>query len=97
MQDSCGVILPSLYKVMSRDQNAGQNGYIQIGNESFETVEQFKYFGRALANQNFIHEEIKSRLKSENAFYYSVQNILSSILLFKSFKMYRTLMLLVVL
>jgi hypothetical protein len=28
---------------MSRDQNAGQNGYMQIGNESFETVEQFKY------------------------------------------------------
>jgi hypothetical protein len=31
------------YMVMSRDQNGGQNGYIQIGNESFETVEQFKY------------------------------------------------------
>jgi hypothetical protein len=31
------------YMVMSRDQNAGQNGYIQIGNESFETVGQFKY------------------------------------------------------
>jgi hypothetical protein len=29
------------YMVMSRDQNAGQNGYIQIGNKSFETVEQF--------------------------------------------------------
>jgi hypothetical protein len=27
------------YMVMSRDQNAGQNGYIQIGNKSFETVE----------------------------------------------------------
>jgi hypothetical protein len=26
------------YMVMSRDQNAGQNGYIQIGNKSFETV-----------------------------------------------------------
>jgi hypothetical protein len=31
------------YMVMSRDQNAGQNGYIQIGNKSFETVEQYKY------------------------------------------------------
>jgi hypothetical protein len=28
------------YMVMSRDQNAGQNGYIQIGNKSFETVKQ---------------------------------------------------------
>ena len=26
---------------MSRDQKAGQNGSIQIGNKSFETVEQF--------------------------------------------------------
>jgi hypothetical protein len=35
------------YMVMSRDQNAGQNGYIQIGNESFETVEQLKYLGNS--------------------------------------------------
>jgi hypothetical protein len=31
------------YMVMSQDQNAGQNGNIQIGNKSFETVEQFKF------------------------------------------------------
>ena len=43
--------------VISRDQNAGQNGNIRIGNKSFETVEQFKYLGTALANQNTIHEE----------------------------------------
>jgi hypothetical protein len=60
------------YMVMSRDQNAGQNGYIQIGNESFETVEQFKYLGTTLKNQNSIHEEVKSRLKSGNACYHSV-------------------------
>jgi hypothetical protein len=34
--------------VMYRDQNAGQDRYIQIGNESFETVEQFKYLGTTL-------------------------------------------------
>jgi hypothetical protein len=44
------------YMVMSRDQNAGQNGYIQIGNESFETVEQFKYWGTTPTNQNSIHK-----------------------------------------
>jgi hypothetical protein len=38
------------YMAMSRDQNAGQNGYIQIGNESFETVEQFKYLETTLTN-----------------------------------------------
>jgi hypothetical protein len=48
--------------VMSRDQNAGQKGNIQIGNKSFETVEQFKYLGTALTNQNSIHEEIKEQI-----------------------------------
>jgi hypothetical protein len=43
--------------VMSRDQNAGQNGNIQIGNESFETVEQFKYLGTTVTDQNSIHAE----------------------------------------
>jgi hypothetical protein len=38
------------------------NVYIQIGNELFETVEQFKYLGTALTNQNSIHEEIKVKL-----------------------------------
>ena len=31
------------YMVMSKDQKAGQNGNIQMGNKSFETVERFKY------------------------------------------------------
>jgi hypothetical protein len=84
---------------MSRDQNAGQNGYIQIGNKSFEMVEQFKYLEIALTNQNYIHEEIKSRLKSGNACYHSLQNVLSSSLLSKSvkIKIYRTTILPVVL
>jgi hypothetical protein len=64
--------------VMCRDQNAGKNRYIQIGNKSFETVKQFKYLGTTLTNQNAIHGEVKSRLKSGNACYYSVQNLLSS-------------------
>jgi hypothetical protein len=87
------------YMVMSRDQNAGQNGYIQIGNESFETVEQFKYLGTTLTNQNSIHEEIKSRLKSGNICCHSVQNLLPSSLLSKNatIKIYRTIILPVVL
>jgi hypothetical protein len=85
--------------VMSRGQNAGQNGYIQIGNKSFETVEQFKYLGTTLTNQNSIHEEIKRRLKSGNVCYHSVQNLLSSSLLSKNvkIKIYITIMLPVVL
>jgi hypothetical protein len=72
--------------VMSTDQNAGQNGNIQIGNKSFETLEQFQYLGTTLTNQNSIHEEIKSRLKSGNACCHSVQTLLSSSLLSKSVK-----------
>jgi hypothetical protein len=36
------------------------------------------YLGTTLTNQNFVNDEIKSRLNSGNACYNSVQNILSS-------------------
>jgi len=56
-------------------------------------VEDFKYLGTTLTNQNSIAEEIKSRLKSGNACYYSVQKLLSSRLLSKNvkIKIYRTI------
>jgi len=62
-------------------------------------VEGFKYLGTNLTNQNSIAEEIKSRLKSGNACYHSVQNLLSSRLLSKNLKVkiYRTINLPVVL
>jgi hypothetical protein len=87
------------YMVMSHDQKAGQNGNIQIGHRSFETMEHFKYLGTTITNQNSIHEEIKSRFKSGNAFYHSVQNLLSSNLQSKNvkIKIYRNIILPVVL
>jgi hypothetical protein len=63
---------------MSRHPNSGQNQNIRIANESFENVTTFKYLGMTLTNQNDIHDEIKSRLNSGNACYYSVQNLLST-------------------
>ena len=57
---------------MSRDQNAGRSHNTRIDNRSFETVEEFKCLRTTLTNQNSIQEEIKSRLKSGNASYYSV-------------------------
>jgi len=87
------------YMVMSRDQNAGQSHSMKTDNSSFERVEEFKYLGTTLINQNSIQEEIKSRLKSGNACYHSVQNLLSSSLLSKNLQMkiYRTIILPVVL
>jgi hypothetical protein len=62
-------------------------------------VEEFKYLGGTLTNPISSHEEIKSRLKSGNACYHSVQNLLSSRLLSKNTKIrvYRTILLPVVL
>jgi UDP-galactopyranose mutase len=76
--------------IMSRDQNAGQSHNINTDNNKFERVEEFKYFGTTLQNQNSIQEEIKSKLKSGNVCYYSVQNLLSSSLLSKNIKLMYT-------
>ena len=46
------------YMVMSRDQNAGRSHSMKVGNRSFERVEEFKYLGMTLTNQNSIQEEI---------------------------------------
>jgi len=56
--------------VMSRDQNAGRIQNVRIDNSTFEMVEETKYLGTTLTIQNSIAEEIKSRLKSENACYH---------------------------
>jgi hypothetical protein len=80
------------YMVMSQDQHPGQKSEHKDGNNSIERVKQFKYLGRTLTNKNSIHEKIKHRLKSWNACYHSVQNLLSSSLLSKNTKIriYRT-------
>ena len=49
-------------------------------------MDEFKYLGTTLTNQNSVQEEIKIRLKSENACYHSVQNLLSSSLLSRNLK-----------
>ena len=83
------------YMFMSGDQNAGQSHNIMIDNSSFERVGAFRYLGTTFTYQNSIQKEIKSRLKSGNSCYQSLQHLLSSSLLWKYIKIktYRTLML----
>ena len=61
----------------------------------FEGLEEFKYLGTTLTNQNFIQVEVKNRLSLGNACYHSVQKLLSPRLLYKNLKIkiYRTIIL----
>jgi hypothetical protein len=58
-------------------------------------VEEFKYFGTTLKNQNSIQEEAKRILKPGNACYRSVINLLSASLLSKNLtiRIYRNIIL----
>jgi hypothetical protein len=94
-----GIADKTKYMVISGDQNAGRSYSMKIDNSSVERVEQFKYLGTALTDQNSIHEESKSRLQSVNVCCHSVQNILCCSLLYKNLKtkIYRTITMRVVL
>ena len=58
-------------------------------------MEEFRCLETAITNQNSLQEEIKSRLKSGNACYHSLQSLLCSTLLSKNIKVkiYRTIIL----
>jgi hypothetical protein len=63
------------YMVVSGDQNAERGHNVNIDNSFFERMEEFKCLGTTVRNQNSIQKEIKSRLKSGNAYYHSVYNL----------------------
>ena len=88
-------MLIKLYMFMSRDKNAGGRRGIKIDNISFKTVKEFKYLGKTFTNQNSIQLEIRSKLKSGNPCYHSVQNLLFPSFLSKNIKikMYRSIIL----
>jgi len=72
--------------VMYHHQNIGQNHNLLIANKSFENMANVKYLRITITNQNRIHGEIKTTLNLENAYHSSDQNVSSSCLLTKNFK-----------
>jgi len=88
----CGISLSFLNIIYTRNASKYKKSLRNI-------LEYIKYLGTNLKNQNSIAEEIKSKLRSGNACYHSVQNLLSSRLLTKNLKIkiYRIIILPVVL
>jgi hypothetical protein len=62
---------------------------IKTANRPLYNVPQFRYLGTTVTNRNLIQKVIKRGFNSSNACYYSVQNILSSLLL--TFRICRTI------
>lgn len=77
---------------MPFQQNSGQNQNIKVAHKISENVAEFQHLGITLTNQNFMLEEIGSRLNPSNACCDLVQNFFSR-QLSKSTKinMYRTI------
>ena len=75
------------------------NEHIRICSKSYEKVKTFQFLGYLLTNQNSIQEDIKSRLKTGDSCYYSVQTLVSSRILSKNLiiKVYKTIIFPVVL
>jgi len=65
------------YIITSRNTGIEGNKNIRIRDEVRE-VNKFKYLGAYVTSKNEVKEEIKSRLVSGNACFYSVQKLLTS-------------------
>jgi hypothetical protein len=68
--------------VVSRSKCRRKVGLIEA-NKSCGNIQKFEYLGTTITKQNCIHQEINSRLNSGNAYYHSVQSLLSSSLFSK--------------
>ena len=63
------IFFVTYHTIMSRDQNTGRSHSMKTDNSSTVRVEEFRYLGTTLTDQNSIQEQIKSRMKFGNACY----------------------------
>jgi hypothetical protein len=80
-------------KYMGTTCKPNKEKYIRINNSDIERVNQFKYLGSFITNNNKISSEISHRINMGNTCYYGLRNILRSKLLKEDikFKIYKTL------
>jgi hypothetical protein len=62
----------TMYMLLSRHQNVGQNHDIKVLNRCLENMPQFEYLGTTVTNQNLTQKEIKAILNSDNAYYHTM-------------------------
>ena len=62
---------------MTRNERR-EKGRIRIGNHSFEEVQEFKYLGSTITENNKTSKEIKARIAAGNRSYYALKIIFQS-------------------
>lgn len=66
------------YMIVRKDISTPITPHIRINNKEYETVENFKYLGVLINENNQIEPELNARLNSANRSFFSMNNILKS-------------------
>jgi hypothetical protein len=82
------------YMVVQRHEQIGcRNEVLEVENYKFKRVQQFKYLGTLITQQNEIGTEIKARIQAANKCYFGLTKLLKSRVISKNLKsqIYQTL------
>jgi len=80
--------------VVQRHEQIGcRNEVLEVKNYKFKRVQQFKYLGTLITQQNEIGTEIKARIQAANKCYFGLTKLLKSRVISKNLKsqIYQTL------
>jgi len=82
------------YMAVQRHEQIGcRNEVLEVENYKFKRVQQFKYLGTLITQQNEIGTEIKARIQAANKCYFGLTKLLKSRVISKNLKsqIYQTL------